>query len=505
LPGADLAASIGLRRLTTFEYDNTLRDLLGETMRPGAGVLPADARTPFDNDHTVQEPSKALVDGLELIAREATDRLLADKPRLTSVVGCAASKPDDADCFRRFVTSFGRRALRRPLSAEEVTRYEKKFLPAATTANDFGAAVALAVQAFLQHPELVYRTEIGKPVANQPGLFVLSDFEIATRLSYFLWGAPPADWMLDLAGQGALSKSAGVRDAAWRMLGDARARALVERFHALWLGYESMSPPTPELGAAMKKETSALIERVVFETQKPWRDLLRAEDTFVDAGLARHYGLPAGATGWTRYPAGPDARRGLLSHATFLSNGAKAGDTSPTMRGIAIRELLMCDEIPPPPPGVDSDTPPAGMAASDCKEDRYNVHRAGGCASCHALIDPIGFGLERYDHQGRYRTSEPGNAACAIRGQGAVDGIGNFSGPAQLSDLLLTSGKLESCLQKQLYRFAVGRTALDANDKAFLARMAELLGAGRTDFRLDELLLDFVSADAFRHRRQSTL
>jgi hypothetical protein len=265
-----------------------------------------------------------------------------------------------------------------------------------------------------------------------------------------------------------------------------------------------MSGATAEPARSMWAETSALVNRVLFDQGRPWQDLLRSTETFLSDTLARHYGLPGpGATPrWVSY--GASGRRGLLSHGTFLANGAKVGDTSPTMRGIAVRELLMCDEIPAPPPGVDADAPPPATASATCKEDRYAVHRQGGCASCHALIDPIGFGLESYDQQGRYRTREAGRPECAIRGEGELAGVGRFKGPAELSDLLLRSGRVGPCLITQLHRFAFGKSALDEGDKQAVAAFARKLAAGGADFRFDELLLQLVSAESFRHRREET-
>jgi hypothetical protein len=500
LPSAALAPVSGLRRLTSFEYDNTLRDLLGDTTRPSRAILPADARTPFDNDYTVQVASKALVDGLDLLAREAVTRLFADRPRRDRVVGCTPTGPGDAACFKTFVTAFGRRALRRPLAADEVMRYQTAFLPLGMEAGDFFVAVESALQAFLQHPEFIYRAEIGAAVSGQTGLYKLSDWEVAARLSYLLWGSTPDDALLDVAQAGALKTQDDVRTAATRLLKDQRARDWVVRFHALWLRYEGMTGVPDDLARAMQAETAALINRVVFDERRPWQDIFRIEETFVSDTLARHYGLPlpGAAAKWVGYA--QSGRKGLLSHGTFLSNGAKGGDTSPVMRGLAIRELLLCESIPPPPPGVDSDTLPPVTGAATCKEDRYKLHSQAGCASCHALLEPLGFGLENYDQQGRYRSTEPSKPTCTIRGEGELKDVGKYRGPRELADLLLGSGKLGTCAVQQLYRFAVGRQALDAPD----LQLTDLLAKHQSsaDFKLDDLLLDFVASDAFRHRRE---
>jgi hypothetical protein len=500
----ELAALSGLRRLTSDEYDNVLRDLLSDNARSSDLVLPEDLRNPFDNDFTApgQLPSRAVVEGVELLARDAAARLTSDPARRDAVVGCKAA---DAGCLQRFVTRFGRRALRRPLADDEVQRLVA--FAQTTAAGDFNVAVETVVRVMLQDPEFLYRVEIGTPVA--PGLVKLTPFEVASRLSFLLWGSGPDDALLDRAAKGALETAAQVGEAATAMLADGRARERVGRFHAMWMGYETMSGAA-DLAPAMKAETAALLGRVIFDEKRPWKDLLRSTETYVNYTLAKNYGLQMPATltptsgatkfAWVAYDG--TKRRGLLSQGSFLSLGSKFGDTSPTLRGKAIRERLFCQEIPPPPPGVNVDDPP--QSASPCKWDRYQVHSTGGCAGCHGLMDPVGFGLERYDAQGRVRTydKDPSTGKdltqCAIRAEGNLDGK-PFSGPAELEDLMLASPLLNACVVTQLYRFTVGRAQLDDVDQRLVTALTGRLGD--KDFRFDELLLDLVSSPAFVHRR----
>ncbi len=492
----------GLRRLTAHEYDNTLRDLLGDHSRPGRHLLPPDRRGPFDNDTAGQVPSKALVEALDLLARDAVERLLRDRARRDAVVGCAPKQARDRACFGKFLATFGRRALRRPLTGEELTRYQG-LLRFAGGPRGFYGAVQVALHAFLQHGEVIYRAEVGTPVPDEPGTFALGAFEIATRLAYFLWASPPDAALLDLAAAGKLRTADGVRRAAARMLDDARAREVVVRFHALWMDYEDLRLAA-DLGRAMQEETSALIRRVVFEERRPWQDLLRWGETFVSDGLAAHYGLSVpGSAAPVWIPYAGSGRKGILSHGTFLSAGGKfSGDTSPTRRGLLIRERLLCQDVPPPPPGVDSNKPPPITPEAECKEDRYHVHKEGGCGKCHRQIDPVGFGLERFDRQGRFRTHEPKKPQCAIRASGELLGVGEFSGPAGLADALLASGRLNECLVTQVFRYAMGRYQLDETDRKVVAHLTETLGGPSAEWAFQDLLLALVSADAFRHRRE---
>jgi hypothetical protein len=235
----------------------------------------------------------------------------------------------------------------------------------------------------------------------------------------------------------------------------------------------------------------------------------------VNDDLAEHYGMtPPGSTSgaWVAYDealSGPETRRGILSHATFMALGRAFGDTSPVQRGLAIRRRLLCDEIPPPPPTVDVDQRPGDGAASFCKEDRYAIHRQGECASCHALLDPVGFGLEHFDLAGRYRSFEPDNpetsddeSTCAIEGQGEIDGVGSFSGPAELGALGVSSGLISPCLVTQYFRFAAGRSDLDAVDEAVVEDLSEQLG---NEFGLEQLVLAIVAHESFRFRREAAI
>jgi hypothetical protein len=499
LPDRTLAPVSGLRRLTADEYDRSVAHLLVAGVPESALLLPEDVRNPFDNDFTQQVASKALIEGVELLARDVTSALLLDSMRLQNLVGCQPTGPSDSACLRQFITRFGRRALRRPLSEQEIQRY-LGFQSLAVMGRDFNLAVDAVIRALLQDPEFLYRVEIGQPVAGAPGIFKLGPWEMATRLSYFLRGTTPDEPLLRRAQAGGLTTAADVRAAAAEILGRPANRRQIARFHALWMGYEQL-PFAPNIASAMKKETNTLLERVIFEKKRPWQEIFLHEETFVSDLLATHYGLsPPGSKEPVWVPYGASGRRGILSHGSFLSVGAKFEDTSPVQRGFAIRERLLCQTIPPPPDNVnvDDDLPPTTTSA--CKWDRYEAHRTGGCAACHQLLDPLGFGLERFDAEGRYRTHDKDRPECPIRGEGEIVGIGTFRGPAELGALLASAPAVTECAVTQLYRFAMGRAELDEVDQQFVAALIRRLGT--KPLRFDTLLLDFVSSEAFLHRRE---
>jgi hypothetical protein len=501
----------GPRRLTQREYANTIRALLGEVLTEAdVQKLPADATTPFDNDFSTQEQWQQVVLAAERLAESASARALADVQRRSQLVGCTPRSVDDAECLRSFIQRFGRQALRRPLSASEVDTLDDA-LQAAREANDFHAAVDVVIRTLLQDTEFLYRIEKGVPDVEHPGVLRLTNFEVASRLAYFLWQAPPDEALLEQAAAGQLQTPEQVRTAAQRMLLDPRAEEAIQRFHSLWLSYEEL-PQSPELASRLRTETRTLVKRVLLDEKRPWLDLFRSNETYVDASLAQHYGLaapPAGTSQWVSY--GTTGRKGLLSHGAVLSNGAHYGDTSPTLRGKFIQSRLFCTDIPKPdpatlPPGVILDKPPTS-STTNCKVERYAAHREMGlCAGCHQLMDPIGFGLENYDGSGRFRTMEPKSAgsnqdlpACQtpIAGNGEIPGVGTFHGPSELTELLLQGERLDACAATQLYRFAMGRRE-EGQDRAYVERViAKFRESGH---RFDELILALVSDPAFSRR-----
>jgi hypothetical protein len=476
-----------------------VEDALGITLGPEIDLLPSDHGEPFDNEYRNQLASAAWIEGAKGLADRIAAKVVADEAVRTRLSGCTPTGPVDAKCLTQFVTKVGRRLLRRPLAADEVVELSA-FQSFAQKDANFWTAPGMVLKTLLQDLEFLYRVETGVLVAGQTDLFALNGFEMATRLSFLLWGSGPDDGLLDDAAAGNLKTAKQIQDTALAMLQSPKALRQIQGFHAAWFGYESL-PHAQALSDALVAETNALVERVVFKEHRSWLDLFTATETWISAPVqAELYGLsmPAsGQPGWVSY--GATGRKGILSHGSVLSNGAKATDTSPTLRGVFVRMRIMCENVPPPPPNVNSNLPPPA-AASPCKADRYAAHRTNtSCAACHTLLDPIGFGLENYDTTGKYRTQEPGSANCPIPGQGDLPGLGSFSGPAQLTDLLLKAGKLDACLSKHIYQFAMGRPEGGGagDDGVTAALFAQLTRDGD---KLDQLLLDFVAAPAFQHR-----
>lgn len=494
--GSPAYATSHLRRLSQFEYAQAVGDLLGTIHPETVTLYPRDPRTPFDNDSTDQTPSEALVTSAELLATETADAVAQDASRRSKVLGCTPSGNADGTCMRSFIRGFGRRALRHPMTEADIERYATTALAVSSEQNDFYAGVSVVLSALLQHPHFLYRIEVGQPVEGEPGVVRLTGHELASRLSFFIWGSMPDDALLDAAERGELDTPEGVRSHAERMLADARAIDQTSRVHAMWLEYEVLSHE-PGLATALRNESTALVRKVLMEDNRPWHDLFRANGTYIADTLATHYGLPLPGSSTPAYvDYGASGRRGILSHGSFLSHGGQNGDSTPIHRGLAVRRGLLCQNIDLPagfmPPPLS--TPTEGQ----CRKDILAPHTSGGCAGCHQLMDPIGFGLEGFDSAGRVQTTEPNRPACTISGQGELDGT-RFQSVGGLSELLVRDGRMAACFESQLYRFALGRSRLDATDQRILNRTQASLGGNEFTYR--SLVIATVTQPSFFHRR----
>lgn len=500
-PGNSSTASASVaRRLSRTELSNLVRDVLGDDSGAAAKYLAEDEYRPFDNDYTVQHASSALIDSLEAMADDLAARAILPAHR-SKVVPCTPNGPGDSACLRSFIEGVGQRLYRRPLSEAQVNAY-LTLQSYATEVNadvphDFYTAVSLVLRSMLQDPEVLYRIEVGAPTGER-GIFKLDDYELASRLSFLLWGSGPDDALLDEARAGTLLNPEGRTVAAERLLGDARARAQLERFHAMWLGYRSI-PAAADLAAAFSLETNKLIEKVVFEQPSSYLDLFTSPQTYLTGLLAAQYGLmpPAGGQGWVSYA--DDKRAGILSHGSVLAAFSKFSDTSPTQRGIFVQTRLLCNKIGAPPANVNVDQPPASPDKV-CKLDRYDAHRTvDSCRACHAQLDPIGYGLENYDIGGKYRTHDDAHPECLLPDRGQLPGGGEFSGPGQLARLLVDSGQLEQCFLQHLMTYAMGRELRNEEAAAQDALWAAFKGEG---YDLQRLLTRYIADERFALRQE---
>lgn len=490
-----------IRRLSAFEYDNTIEDLLGDDSHPAAS-FPDEGASGFDNNADVASVSRLQAEKYMRAAEDISARATADLPAL---LGCDPVA-DETGCVHGWLASFAARAWRRPLAADELAALVA-FFADARDGLPLGESVALVLQALLQSPHFLYRVEFGAGTPTGE-VIALGDHELASRLSYFLWASMPDDALFAAAAAGELHTPEQVEAQARRMLDHPRARAMVLHFHAQWLDYGDIDgltkdtavfpDYTPALAMAQRAEIDAFIDHVIFQGDGTLGALLGAPYTFVDDALAEYYGLPApGGTGPQQVT--PDDRdvAGVLTQGAILAVHAKPHETHPILRGLFVREQLLCTIPPPPPDDVDLTPPPVDPNATT--RERYEQHRSDpACSGCHELMDPLGFGLEGFDATGRWRTSENGLAIDASGDLVGTDVDGAFVGAKQLSERLAGSAMVRDCVATQWFRYGYGRTESPELDACTLDDLK--LRFAESDADIGELLVALTQTDAFLFR-----
>lgn len=471
------------------------------TLEAGNAILGASFLQDFYDAET-GEDLNLLVDFIEIEGPLGVD---ADNPLRARIMICDPDPAAPEPCLREIAQNFGRRAYRRPLTAQELDALVALPSAALAAGDDLERAMRLMLRTMLVSPHFIFRVETD-PDPAAPVPHALSDHELASRLSYFLWSSMPDDALLELADAGMLQDDAVLRDQALRMLQDDRAKALLDNFAGQWLFIRALDDHEPDyatfpdfdaaLRAAMRTETELYFREFLFGEQT-MDQLLTADFSFVDDRLAAHYGLPdAAAIGaeFTRVSLEGSARRGLLTQAGLLTVTSYPTRTSPVKRGKWVLEQLLCAPPPPPPPGVEGLTTEE-MPQGSLRE-RMEAHRTDPvCASCHTAMDPIGFGFENYDGIGKYRDTDQG---FDIDPSGMLpDGTG-FSGPIELAGLLAQDDRLPRCMAQQLFTYALGRGP-ERYDRDDLTAITQAFVSGGYHFR--ELAESIVLSDAFRMRR----
>ncbi|MCA9713315.1 MAG: DUF1592 domain-containing protein, partial [Myxococcales bacterium] len=504
--GAPAVAEAQLRRLSHREYNNTVRDLLGDETRPADAFPPEEEKYGFNNIAEAQSSSELLVEGYmgaaEALAAAAVLELDALLPCDPQVIG-------ELECGQQFIAAFGRRAFRRALTDEERARMEG-VLAWGLAEEGLALGVELVIQAMLQSAHFLYRVELGTPDPDGDGVVRLRDHEIASRLSYLLWNSMPDETLLAAADAGALATGAQIRAQAERMLADPRARDSVLDFHTQALKLAQLpsvarDPETyPDFTDAIRgkllQETEAFIEHVVFEDDGRLRTLLTAPYTFLDGALASYYALPGAAGPTLEKVALPPAshRAGILTHGSLLAVLGGFQSTAPVQRGVFVRSRLLCTEIPPPPDNIDFQPPDVDPNATT--RERFSQHSVDPtCSACHQYMDPVGFGFEHFDGVGRYRAVENGfpvDASGELLDAG--DASGEFDGVIALSQRLAESEQVRDCVVEQWYRYAFARPAA-VDDACSIEQVREVFSQRDGDIR--ELLLALTETDAFAYAR----
>ncbi len=413
---------------------------------------------------------------------------------------------EGASCAEAFARDFGARVFRRPLEDREVTRYAALVTGAATPAEGLG----IPLRAMLVSPAFLYRSEVGE--AQDDGTFALTGWEIASALSYGIWGTMPDEALFDAAADGSLETDEGITREAQRLLADPRAGALLGEVGIQWLGVEAIADKPKSnvlfpdfddaLRASMLEETRRFVAHVVLEGSGRFDELLTADYTFADARLARHYGI-GGVDGDTPTltPTAPERAAGVLGHASVLARYAHSDQSSPIQRGVFVRRRILCQDFAPPPPNAGG-VPDVDPEATT--RERFAQHTADTvCRGCHQYIDEVGFGFESFDAVGAFRTTDQGRPVDSHGDMGDVEGMGTntsapFSTLPELGQILAESDAAEACFVRQYTRYARGMRER-AEDRCALLDLAERFSASGGDIRT--LIVDTYLSPAFRRRK----
>ncbi|AKF09674.1 DUF1592 domain-containing protein [Sandaracinus amylolyticus] len=483
-PDGDELGPRVVRRLTASELETTIRTVFSLDASAWSGpTTPPDAASGdgFTGDVDRLRVNETYASRLLETGRAVAD-VVSAQPRLSTMLPCATA--GDEACARNFVTTYARRLYRRAPTDAELNRYleaYRRIVPAA----GFPAWVRAATIAMVQSPHVVWRSELG--TVSGDGVAQLAGWEIATELAYTYTGAPPDDALLSRAERGELDDPAVVRDVARSMvLDDAGAvrpafRRIALRFFEQWASLSSLPNITkdvelypgftPAVRDAMRRELDAYFDHVILEERGGVAELLTSPSTYVDATLASYYGFGAASGGDMIAAERPEGWGiGLLAQGGWLSVQANAEITSPTRRGHFIRDRLLCQEIPPPPPTV-GPLPEVDVGSVSTRE-RYEVLHASNesCNSCHRLMDPIGFGFEHLDAAGRRRETE---GRFEIDDSGRLTNVSagdiEFEGAEAIAAHLAELPEVEGCIATWVARHAY---AIDRHDAACMAASA---------------------------------
>jgi hypothetical protein len=499
---------VTIRRLNRTEYNNTIRDLLGVDFEPADDFPADDIGHGFDNMGDVLSLSPILMEKYldaaeQIVTRamgrpETRDRIITSLPSETRTPQQAA---------REVLAALAYRAFRRPVADEELERLLGLVKLAQDSGADYRESVRFGIQAVLVSPYFLFRIELDADPQEVPAPRRLNDYELATRLSYFLWSSMPDGELFALAEKGQLGDTEVLVGQVRRMLVEVKAKALVEDFAGQWLQLRELDKVTPDPGRypvfdsalrdAMRRETEQFLENLIRE-DRSILELIDSDYTFVNERLARHYGIPDVAGEEFRRVKLEDPRRGgVLSQASVLTLTSNPTRTSPVKRGKWILENILGTPPPPPPAGVEELAEDEAAELLGTLRERMEQHRSDPtCAVCHRKMDALGFGLENYDGVGAWRDKD---GRFQIDASGTLPPNRTFDGPKELRTILRTTQKsrFTRCMAEKMLTYALGRGLTPYDRGAVNDIVTEV---EKNDYRFSSLVIAIVQSDPFRMR-----
>ncbi|MCC6913867.1 MAG: DUF1592 domain-containing protein [Rhodospirillaceae bacterium] len=499
-----------LRLLSQDQYLNTLAYVFGPDVRPDAYFPPAqrtDGLLSLGAAKAGVTPTRMEV---YQKAAQTVSALIVDPKRRDFVITCkpADEKKSDRACATKVVTEIGRLMSRRPLTADKRDAFVAQAVSAADKLNDFYAGLGVALEAMLVSPNVLFVTERSEADPKNPGQQRLDAYSLATRLSLFLWNAAPDDQLLKAAETGEIQTPKGLAKQVERMLASARLDQGVRAFFDDMYAFDTFNALSKDTavyptftGQALqdaREETLRVVVDHLIRQNGDYRDLFTTRETFISPALAAIYKLPA-PPAWTRYefPEGSQ-RAGIVTHISFLASHSHPARTSATLRGKALRELLLCQPVPAPPANVDFsavENPRPGLRTT---RDRVGFHLENPvCAGCHKIMDPMGLALENFDSAGTFRLTEKG---ALIDASGTLDGKA-FKDVIGLGQALHDHPAATSCLVKRAYSYATGSPTTNT-DRPLLAYFNTRFS--EDGYRVPDLMRTIALSSAFSHVNDGT-
>ncbi len=501
-----------IRRLTRFEYNRTVRDLLGDSSNPADLLPPEEEVAGFNNQAAALTSSDLLIEQYMKVAEDVSTRAVGNIEAL--LPNCDPELDGNESCASSFIQDFGKRAFRRPLLQSETERFKAVFDWALADADlgRFEDGIQLVIETMLQSPSFLYRPELGEQTPIEGDIVPFTSWEMATKLSYMLWNTMPDDALFAAAEADELQTKEQIAARARRMLEDDKARDLVRNFHTQWLQLTHLDSLTKDSGVypnydnslrgLWKEEIQTFVEQVILEGDGSLRTLLTANYSFMNEELASFYGddVLDSVSGpkLRQVQLQPERRAGLLTSAGLMASHANVNQSSPVFRGKFVREQLMCNTLPLPPNDLVIE-PPELDPTKTTKEQFEEIGANPACAGCHTLMNPIGFIFEHYDGIGQWRDQQNGKPIDATGQVVQTDDIdGDYDGAPELARALADSTQVQECVSSQWFRFAYNRT-VTSEDSCSIEQLNDVFRA--SDFNIKSLLVALTQTNAFLYRR----
>jgi hypothetical protein len=501
-----------IRRLTRFEYNRTVRDLLGDSSNPADLLPPEEEVAGFNNQAAALTSSDLLIEQYMNVAEDVSTRAVGNIEAL--LPNCDPELDGNESCASSFIQDFGKRAFRRPLLQSEAERFKAVFDWALADADlgRFEDGIQLVIETMLQSPSFLYRPELGEQTPIEGDIVPFTSWEMATKLSYMLWNTMPDNALFAAAEADELQTKEQIAAQARRMLEDDKARDLVRNFHTQWLQLTHLDSLTKDSGVypnydnslrgLWKEEIQTFVEQVILEGDGSLRTLLTANYSFMNEELASFYGDDVldsiSGPELRQVQLQPERRAGLLTSAGLMASHANVNQSSPVFRGKFVREQLMCNTLPLPPNDLVIE-PPELDPTKTTKEQFEEIGANPACAGCHTLMNPIGFIFEHYDGIGQWRDQQNGKPIDATGQVVQTDDIdGDYDGAPELARALADSTQVQECVSSQWFRFAYNRT-VTSEDSCSIEQLNDVFRA--SDFNIKSLLVALTQTNAFLYRR----